>query len=301
MKPVRSVAIICLIMVTAHAATPAVAQQEGGTGTNYETRLMSLEENMRTLNGQMEQILFNLRRIDQTMQRLQSDTDGRLTRLEQLAQQQQAASPAVVVPSAMQTLPPQTSTTVNMPSNTVTSPPSNPTAETDVPPIAPVDGTLGTIKSQNGHMTSIVNPKTPPLPPTPGDYGLTVQEQYDRAFDFLRKANYDEAENAFKTFVDKNPKDKLIDNAKYWYGETLYVRGRYDDSAVAFADAYQQNPRGTKAPDSLLKLAMSLGALNKVPDACATLAELKGKYPTASSNVRTLADQERSKFKCGAT
>ena len=34
---------------------------------------------------------------------------------------------------------------------------------------------------------------------------------------------------------------------------------------------------------------------------CATLAELKGKYPNAASNVRTLADQERTKFKCGAT
>src|SRR5262249_49674800 len=112
------------------------------------------------------------------------------------------------------------------------------------------------------------------------------------ALTLLQQANYGEAEIAFKTFIDKNPKDKLVDNAKYWYGETLYVRARFDESAVAFADAYQQNPQGTKASDSLLKLAMSLAALNKTPDACVTLNELKSKYPNAPATVKARAADE---------
>jgi tol-pal system protein YbgF len=292
---ILSSAFLC----SALAASPAFAQQDGGVGTNYETRLTALEETMRGMNGQLEQIQFSLRRIDQNMQRMQSDNDARMSRLEQLVAQQQAAQVVVAPPAVAPNAPLQTPPAITVPMNTVAPPPSNATSDATV---APVDGTLGAITTQNGHVTaSTVNPKSPPLPATPGDYGLTVQEQYDRAFDFLRKANYDEAEKAFKGFIDKNPKDKLIDNAKYWYGETLYVRGRYDDATVAFADAYQQNPKGTKAPDSLLKLAMSLGATNKLPDACATLSELKSKYPNASSNVRTLADSERSKLKCGAT
>jgi tol-pal system protein YbgF len=231
------------------------------------------------------------------VQRLQSDYDVRLTQLEQT--QQPATTQAITTPTAPQATPPAPSTAINMPANTNA---ATQMAPTDMPPMGAVNGSLGAIKSQDGKVTGIVtHPTAPPLPTAPGDYGLTVQEQYDRAFDFLRKANYEEAENAFKTFIDKNPKNKLIDNAKYWYGETLYVRGRYDEAAVAFADAFQQNPHGTKAPDSLLKLGMSLGAINKVPDACATLAELKGKYPNASPNVRSIADEERTKFKCGAT
>jgi tol-pal system protein YbgF len=168
---------------------------------------------------------------------------------------------------------------------------------------APVDanGTLGAIKMQDGRVTGAVNkPQSTPLPVAPPDYGLTPEEQYERAFNFLRQASYPEAEQAFKSFIDKNPKDKLIDNAKYWYGETLYVRARFDEAAVAFADAYQQNPQGAKAPDSLLKLGMSLGALNKISDACVTLHELKTKYPNAAPTLKSRAEDERAKLKCPA-
>ncbi|MDD5587432.1 MAG: tol-pal system protein YbgF, partial [Alphaproteobacteria bacterium] len=167
-------------------------------------------------------------------------------------------------------------------------------------PETSVKGTLGALKLQGEKVTGAVkSPKAPALPDTPADYGLTAQEQYDRAFSLLRQANYEGAEKAFKGFIDKNPQDKLLDNAKYWYAETFYVRAKFSDAAVAFGDAYQQNPKGTKAPDSLLKLALSLAALDKAQDACTTLSELKSKYPNAPSTVRTRAEQERMRLKCG--
>jgi tol-pal system protein YbgF len=215
------------------------------------------------------------------MQRMQADTDARVTKLESdaaVAQQTAAAQAAAAA-----------------------TPPPAPSSVPSTEPVPDVKGSLGAVKVQNGKVVGGVNnPKSPPLPDTPPDYGLTPQEQYDRAFDILRKADYAEAEKAFKAFIDKNPKDKLTDNAKYWYGETLYVQNKYDTAAVAFVDAYQQNPKGTKAPDSLLKLALSLSSLNKTPDACATLNELKTKYPNASASVRSRASEEATKLKCGA-
>ena len=255
-------------------AAPAFAQQ-GGVGPNYETRLSSLEDQMRALNGQVEQLSFQIRRVDQALQRFQSDVDARLTKLESAQQ-----APVAV--------PPPTPTSVSPP------------AASAEPP-AEANGSLGALKTQNGRVTGgSVNPTATPLPDTPPDYGLTPQEQYDRAFDILRKADYAEAEKAFKTFIEKNPKDKLLENAKYWYGETLYVQNKYNESAVAFVDAYQQNMQGPKAPDCLLKLSLSLIALNKNSDACTTLAELKSKYPNASTSVRSRAAEERTKLKCGA-
>jgi tol-pal system protein YbgF len=144
------------------------------------------------------------------------------------------------------------------------------------------------------------NPQAPALPPTPPDYGLTPQEQYDRAFDLLRQTDYEDASDAFKTFVDKNPHDKLVEDAKYWYGETLYVQDKFDAAAIAFADSYQQNPNGSKAPESLLKLAKSLDKIGKTADACTTLESLKSKYPKAPIKVRQDADQERTTLKCSA-
>lgn len=231
---------------------------------------------MRNLNGKLEQIEFSVRRLEQTVQRVQSDQDMRLSRLEQ-AQSEMSARAQVAAPAAP---PPQTQTVGD---------------GTDVT----AGGTLGALKMQNGKITGgSVNPQQPPLPSVPADYGLTPQEQYDRAFNLLRQAEYTEAEQAFKSFIDKNPKDKLIDNAKYWYGETLYVRAQFDASAIAFADAYQTNPRGAKAPDSLLKLSLSLAALNKPGDACVTLGELKNKYPNASATIKTRAADEFTRLKC---
>lgn len=274
-----------LLVTLVVLAAPVFAQQQPGVGPNYETRLATLEDELRSMNGQLEQLSFAIRRLDQNIQHLQSDYDARLTQLETNvatlnandAARAEAARTAAAAAAAAAAA-------------KAAAPPGN------------MDGTLGALKTQDGHVTgAIVNPQAPPLPDTPPDYGLTAQEEYDRAFGLLRQANYDDAEKAFKAFIDKYPKDKMIDNAKYWHAETLYVRGKFMDAATGFADAYQQNPQGSKAPDSLLKLGMSLAALNKIPDACTALAEIKAKYPSANSNVRNRATEERAKLKCDAT
>ena len=294
MKFSRLVLLSCSAFL---AVSPALAQNDsyssGGGATYNETRLTAQEEQVRALNGRLEQIEFSMRRIEQTLQRMQSDTDSRLTKLE--SPQTAAAAASVAPPVAQPAAPPVVQQPMAQQQPAAATPPQ--------PVAAPVDanGTLGALKMQGGKVTGGINkPQSTPLPTTPADYGLTPQEQYERAFNFLRQASYPEAEQAFKSFIDKNPKDKLIDNAKYWYSETLYVRARFDEAAVAFADAYQQNPQGSKAPDSLLKLGMSLGALNKTADACVTLNELKSKYPSAAPTIKSRAEEERSRLKCPA-
>lgn len=273
---------------------PAWAQNGGSAynpaaGVNYEMRLSAVEDQMRTMTGKSEQQEHLIMRLQQDMQRLRDDYEARLAKLETAP----PPAPVAATPQA-QTAPVATSTGGNTNLSSTT-----PVSNEPVTPATSVKGTLGDLKVQGNRVTGgAVNPKAPPLPPTPPDYGLTAQEQYDRAFGLLRQANYDEAEKAFKGFIDKNPQDKLLDNAKYWYGEAFYARGKFNDAAVAFADAYQQNSKGTKAPDSLLKMAMALGKLEKIDDACATLDSLKGKYPNASQSIRNRADQEKANLKC---
>ena len=257
-----------LLVALCVATTPVLAQQN--EGANYETRLSALEDMARAMNGQLEQVNYAVHRLDQSVQRIQADYDARLSKLEALTSAQPPISPA-----------------------------GQQAADTSAPPTT--SGTLGALRTQDGKITGgIKNPQAPPLPDTPADYGLTPQEQYDRAFALLRQANYEDSEKAFKSFIDKNPKDKMVDNAKYWYAETMYVRNRYADAAIAFADAFQQNPQGSKAPDCLLKLAMSLAATEKTQDACVALGELRGKYPDAAANIRSRAAEEQAKLKCNA-
>jgi tol-pal system protein YbgF len=128
--------------------------------------------------------------------------------------------------------------------------------------------------------------------------GTTPEEQYKYAFGLLSQANYGEAELALRSFVDQNPNDRLAGNAKYWLGETFYVRQDYQQAAVTFAEAYQEYPGSAKAPDNLLKLGMSLSALGSQSDACGTFVELLKRYPEAAVTILQRAKQERQRLSC---
>jgi tol-pal system protein YbgF len=126
----------------------------------------------------------------------------------------------------------------------------------------------------------------------------TPEERYRYATDLLSKQNFSEAERALSAFLKQHPKDKLAGNAKYWLGETYYVRGRYTDAAVAFAEGYEAYPKSSKAPDNLLKLGKSLAALDKKSDACGVFAELRKRYSKAAPTILQQAKREQKRLSC---
>ncbi len=126
----------------------------------------------------------------------------------------------------------------------------------------------------------------------------TPEERYRYATDLLSKQNFSEAERALSAFLKEHPKDKLAGNAKYWLGETYYVRGRYTDAAVAFAEGYESYPDSSKAPDNLLKLGKSLAALDQKSDACGIFAELRKRYSNAAPTILQQAKREQKRLSC---
>lgn len=143
--------------------------------------------------------------------------------------------------------------------------------------------------------------ETPPAP-TPQNNaqleGGTATQMYDQAFSYIRSGDYGEAERAFTAFLAAFPQDKLSSNAEYWLGETYYVRGQYDKAASAFARGYQNHPKSTKASDNLLKLALSLGALNRKDDACLALVQLDNDFPKATQALKDRVAKEKEKLSC---
>ena len=130
------------------------------------------------------------------------------------------------------------------------------------------------------------------------DAGATPEEQYEYAFGLLSRNDYDGAERVLSAFLEQYPADKLAGNAKYWLGETYYVRGRYTEAAITFAEGYESYPDSVKAPDNLLKLGKSLAALGQTEDACGTFAELHTRYGSASSTILQQAKNEQKKLSC---
>ena len=126
----------------------------------------------------------------------------------------------------------------------------------------------------------------------------TPEERYAFARALLTRLNYDAAEAAFTEFLAEHGDHDLAGNAQYWLGETFYVRRNFSEAASAFIEGYQKFPEGSKAPDNLLKLGMSLGALDQKSDACATFAELLLRFEDADENLIRRANQEQARLNC---
>lgn len=169
---------------------------------------------------------------------------------------------------------------------------SPPPAPAPAPQPAPV---VDNSVSDHAAAVAPANPKAAKNAPQSPE---AAQATYDDAFNKLRAADYAGAQAGFQAFLKSNPDNKLAGNAQYWLGETFYGRGIYKDAAVAFAEGYQKYPKNSKAPDNLLKLALSLGQLGSKDDACLTLGELKKNYPNAAPTIKSRGDQERTRLGC---
>jgi len=127
---------------------------------------------------------------------------------------------------------------------------------------------------------------------------MSEQKQYQLARNFLLKGEYEQAGVAMKEFIRRYPVGPLSNNARYWLGETLYVRSDYVKAAEIFLETYQRNPNGSKAPDVLLKLGMSMAKLGKGVEACVTFSKIVKDFPLASARLLTLVTQEQGRNSC---
>lgn len=122
--------------------------------------------------------------------------------------------------------------------------------------------------------------------------------KYEIAFAHLKSQNYEKAQEGFQGFLAQHPDHVLAANAKYWLGETHYVRGEYKQAAKTFAEGFQAFPDSAKSPDILLKLGMSLAGMGKKGDACVALSQLPKKFPTGSDPILKRGLQEMDKLGC---
>lgn len=121
---------------------------------------------------------------------------------------------------------------------------------------------------------------------------------YDSALAALKEGRFDSAEQQFHDFIQKYPSSRLQSNATFWYGETFYRRGAFSKAAINYLQSYKKYPKGSKASDSLLKLAYSLASLNKHKEACSMLEKLELEFPKRPITSIKRAKEARAKFHC---
>ena len=124
------------------------------------------------------------------------------------------------------------------------------------------------------------------------------KKQYDLALASLKDSNLKEAENKFHAFLENYPNSKLRSNAYFWYGEVFFKQKIYDKASINYLKGYKQFPKGPKASDSLLKLALSLGELNKKKEACNIINKLETEFISRSASSMKRTKDAKIKFGC---
>ncbi len=272
--PLLGVFTVCLL---AGSSLPAMAQQSSAAA--MEIRFQQMEKEIRRLTGQIEEQQYKIRRLQEDLSNVQTELDNVKSSGGAVASQN--------TPEIKQ--PPETLNAVDREVAPIAQQQQLKGSFQYNPPAGDVSNsnaqTLGTLhQSQTGSKSKAAS-------------GGAVRA-YDNAYSFIKSRDFARAEAAFAKFMKDYPNHDLVSNAKYWYGETFYVRKDYERAARVFAEGYQKYPRGPKAASNLLKLGMSLIGMGKKEDACIALKQLKKDYSKSSIPVLKRADSEMAKINC---
>lgn len=280
----------------------AAASQETSAAARAEIRLQQLEAQMRNLTGKVEELDFNLTRLTGRIDSLVSDLDGRFSALENRSV---VGAPAVAGAA-----------TATASTNAAAPPPAGAKtagvlgylnqddlrkqeADRDTPRTAPAsDGQVAAATpptDASGAQTQAASATSRTGPVLPEG---TATVRYQHAFGYLMRHDYDNAERAFSEFIKAHGEDPLAGNAVYWLGETYYVREKFAEAAVTFAEGYEKYPGSPKTADNLLKLGFALARLQRVEDACVALAQLRDEFPNASTTIKRRALNEGNRIGC---
>ena len=251
----------------------------GLNAADIEVRLQQIEREMRELRGMLEKQAHDVRKVRSDMERITSDLELRMNELEKKGRSNSSSAYNQATKEPRYTAPNASANTAPEPRETQSGGDEYSWSSSNRP-----KDSLGTI--------------------TRDESGATVTDKdeatslYENAFALIRNRQYGGAEAEFKRFLDTYPKHALAGNAKYWLGETFYVRGKFDEAAKVFAEGYREYPKGSKAADNLLKLGMALAGLGKTSDACIALQQLDKNEFSGNASVKSRARQEAKRLGC---
>jgi tol-pal system protein YbgF len=141
--------------------------------------------------------------------------------------------------------------------------------------------------------------ETVSLQPDAATQTETPESLYERSNESLLRRQFGDAEAGFSTFLSKYPDHSLAGSAQYWLGETYYAQNDYKRAAANFLQGYKKYPTSRRAPDSLLKLGISLNRLGQGDQACAAFSAVSTEYPKAV-DARKRAQAEAKRAGCAS-
>lgn len=272
--------------------------------TDPAIRVLQLEEEIRNLNGRIEEMSFQILQMQEQMRKTQEDNEFRFQDLEKGGSKKSGALETPVNGGG------QTKSVAEI----ITQDPA-PGSNAGPDPIGQPEQVLGSIELDSEGMprsatlnqdaigngsTSLpgVESVTPQVSPSDTASLGSEGDLYQVAYAHVLSGDYAMAENELTDFISSFPQSAKIADANFWLGEAQYSQGKFNESAKTFLNAHQTYSSSNKAPEMLLKLGMSLAALDNTETACATLREVTKRYPKASRAVVSKVASEQKRLGC---
>ncbi|MDA8244290.1 MAG: tetratricopeptide repeat protein [Elusimicrobia bacterium] len=126
---------------------------------------------------------------------------------------------------------------------------------------------------------------------------------YNDAYNAFLNNNFDGAATGFRTYLSKFPEGETAEGAYFYLGESLYLRGHWQDAALAYANVLEKYPKSTRIPAARLKYALSLLKMPepKTEEALRYLHSVVKDFPsseeakTAKENIERLSPKTQAK------
>ncbi len=223
------------------------------SGGDFQQRLEQVNGEISRVTGELEQLEFRVRQHEQQSKQKLEDLEYRIIELE-------GGDPSILFQEDTPVQPQQ--------QGSLTEP-------------QPGGGTLGVLTTNSAGQT--VAAATSNAEQTAFDEGVLAAQA----------GRQSEAKSLLEGFVSRYPDSPLAGEAYHWLGESYLAGGDYQSAASRFLDAATLYPSNAKAPDSLVRLGMTLSLLGQNQVACSTLAEVRQRYPGAAGAVQQAALEAR--------
>lgn len=222
-----------------------IGAPSGSAIVDLTQRVSSLESQISSMTGQIEQTQFRLRQLEDQFAAYKKATDARIDG--------GAGGQGGGFDGSGPTVPPAPRPASGL------RPPATP---------APAAGVTAKDPARAERVAAIERPKS----------GQIDEDEYLYGYRLWAAKLYPEAADQLKKVAATYPRSRRASYAQNLLGRSYLDDGKPSLASIAFYDNYKKMPDGERAPESLYYLGQSLLKLNKPADACKVYGELTEVY-----------------------
>ena len=250
------------------ANAPPSAASNNDLMASLLTRVSNLEDQVRTLTGQVDQLQNDLKNQNQQLTKQIGDINFQL-------QGGTPSTPDANSPNASGANTPGTDASGG---TSPAAPPADGSSPTSLTPGANglLTGTLGAIPADNA-------PATPAAPTTPA--APSAADKLQSGLDAYAKKNYNAALAVSESVLATDRATSLGYDALFLKARALAGKHDWQNAAVAFDDTYKRARFGSHSQDAQLGEARALMVLGDDGAACGALVRLIKQYPTPRADL----------------